>query len=119
MCVRIHKYTHTHTHTHACTCTHTHTHTHGTGGKVNLKDSQWLTPLHHAAARGHKNTVKTLLKNHADVMARDKNWMTPLHLAAHNNHLEVAGEFKRCECLTTLLYSIIYTYICVSSRKLV
>ena len=23
------------------------------GGKVNVKDSQWLTPLHYAAARGH------------------------------------------------------------------
>ena len=75
------------------TLTHTHTHTHTcTGGKVNLKDSQWLTPLHHAAARGHKNTVKELLRSHADVMARDKNWMTPLHLAAHNNHIEVAGK---------------------------
>ena len=75
--------------------THTHTHTHtacNVGGKVNLKDSQWLTPLHHAAARGHKNTVKELLRSHADVMARDKNWMTPLHLAAHNNHIEVAGK---------------------------
>lgn len=61
------------------------------GGKVNVKDSQWLTPLHHAAARGHNNSVKELIKQMADVMARDKNWMTPLHMAAHNNHLSAAG----------------------------
>lgn len=23
------------------------------GGKVNVKDTNWLTPLHYAAARGH------------------------------------------------------------------
>ncbi len=74
---------------------HTHTHlTHPlTGGKANLKDSQWLTPLHHAAARGHEGTVKELLRNQADVMARDRTWMTPLHLAAYNNHVQVAGEW--------------------------
>ena len=58
---------------------------------MNVKDSQWLTPLHHAAARGHNNAVKELIKQMADVMARDKNWMTPLHMAAHNNHLAAAG----------------------------
>ena len=56
------------------------------------KDSQWLSPLHHAAASGHAETVKELLRNHADPMARDKNWMTPLHMAALNNHIQCAGE---------------------------
>ena len=63
------------------------------GSKVSPKDSQWLSPLHHAAAGGHDATVKELIKNHADPMARDKNWMTPLHLAALNNHLKCAGEW--------------------------
>ena len=62
-----------------------------TGGKVNMKDSSWLTPLHHAAARGNVGAVRELLQNQADVMARDRLWMTPLHLAAHNNHVKCAG----------------------------
>ncbi len=62
------------------------------GSKVSPKDSQWLSPLHHAAASGHGDTVKELLRNHADPMARDKNWMTPLHMAALNNHIQCAGE---------------------------
>lgn len=61
------------------------------GGKVNMKDSSWLTPLHHAAARGNVGAVRELLQNQADVMARDRLWMTPLHLAAHNNHVKCAG----------------------------
>ena len=65
------------------------------GGKVSPKDSQWLSPLHHAAASGHEGTVKELLRNQADAMARDKNWMTPLHLAALNNHIQCAGEGRR------------------------
>ncbi len=69
-----------------------HSHT-LTGGKANLKDAQWLTPLHHAAARGHEGTVKELMRNQADVMARDRTWMTPLHLAAYNNHVQVAGKY--------------------------
>lgn len=86
------------------------------GGKVNVKDSQWLTPLHYAAARGHdvsnwdsylskyslssltlfyiyQAAVRELIKNQADIMAREKNWMTPLHLAAHNNHIACAGKY--------------------------
>ena len=59
---------------------------------MNVKDSQWLSPLHHAAARGHTDTLQELLRHQADVMARDKNWMTPLHMAAHNNHLSCSGK---------------------------
>ena len=66
------------------------------GGKVNFKDCHWLSPLHHAAARGHEATVKELIRQQADVMARDKNWMTPLHMAAHNNHLGCAGVCLVC-----------------------
>ena len=65
---------------------------------MNVKDSQWLTPLHHAAARGHTGAVKELIKQMADVMARDKNWMTPLHMAAHNNHLSAAGVWRPLVC---------------------
>ena len=56
-----------------------------------MKDSSWLTPLHHAAAQGHTAAVRELLLRQADVMARDRLWMTPLHLAAHNNHVKCAG----------------------------
>ena len=104
----IHVHVHTHTHTHV----HRHTHTH-TGGKTTLKDSQWLTPLHHAAARGHESTVKELLRHHTDVMARDKNWMTPLHMAAYNNHVQVAGMCQpSIVCLRTT-FSLVLLTVCV------
>ena len=74
------------------------------GGKVNFKDCHWLSPLHHAAARGHEATVKELIRQQADVMARDKNWMTPLHMAAHNNHLGCAGVCLVC-VLCVYMYS--------------
>ena len=78
------------------------------GGKVNPKDSQWLSPLHHAASQGHDSAVKELLKNQADIMARDKNWMTPLHMAAHNNRISCAGGWCGCGC-----HSVWYVCVCV------
>ncbi len=47
-----------------------------------LKDSTDETPLHDAATDGHKEVVKLLLANRADVNAKDNDGLTPLHEAA-------------------------------------
>lgn len=57
---------------------------------VASKNSMSRTPLHLAAAKGHKNVVEVLLANHADVNAKDVNNETPLHFAAASGSKEVA-----------------------------
>lgn len=47
------------------------------------------TPLHLAAAHGHADVVKELLKAHADVEAVCNNELRPLHFAAQNGHAEI------------------------------
>jgi ankyrin repeat protein len=53
------------------------------------RDNFGMTPLHWAAAGGHRNTVELLLANRADVNAQDNAGETPLHLAA-KGHKDVA-----------------------------
>ncbi len=48
------------------------------------------TPLHVAAALGHKDVAELLLGNGADVNAQDKKGRTPLDGAAKNGHKAVA-----------------------------
>ena len=53
------------------------------------KDDNGWTPLHDAAAKGHKDVVALLLANGAEVNA--KKWdRTPLHEAVVNGHKDVA-----------------------------
>lgn len=54
------------------------------GYNVNIKDNDWLTPLHWACLGGHSNVVDILLQNGADINRRDKSWRTPLHCASIN-----------------------------------
>ena len=54
------------------------------------KDELGLTPLHTAAAGGHKEMVELLLAKKADINARNKNGMTPLHYAAADDLRGVA-----------------------------
>jgi hypothetical protein len=54
------------------------------GGNVNVFDDtpKFLTPLHYAAACGHEDTVRLLIKYGSNLEARDPQGMTPLHVAA-------------------------------------
>ena len=59
-------------------------------------DDLKLTPLHHAAMKGHMDIVKFLtVKKHysCDPLCRDANNCTALHLAVENGHLEVVKFF--------------------------
>src|SRR5882762_8112045 len=51
-------------------------------GLVFAKDENGFTPLHLAAANGHKDMVDFLLTTKADVNAKDNSGSTPLHQAA-------------------------------------
>ena len=57
---------------------------------VSSKDDKFGgTPLHLAAATGHKDVAELLLINKADVNAQDNNSNTPLHVAAFYGQKEV------------------------------
>ena len=45
-----------------------------------------MTALHFAAARGHADCVRELLKAGADKHGKDKAELTPIHLAKQNSH---------------------------------
>ncbi|KPA86250.1 putative ankyrin repeat protein [Leptomonas pyrrhocoris] len=49
---------------------------------IDAADAEGWTPLHYTADRGHRNVVKLLLEEGANVNARDTSKRTPLHLAA-------------------------------------
>ena len=55
------------------------------------KDREGLTPLHEAAAYGHKDIVELLLVNKAEVDARAVDGSTPLHAASAHGHRDIAG----------------------------
>jgi hypothetical protein len=55
------------------------------------KDDRYgMTPLHYAAAYGHKDVAELLLANKADVNAKDNQGWTPLHYAALKGYADVA-----------------------------
>ncbi len=53
------------------------------------KDGNGATPLHLAAARGHKDVAELLLAHGADVSAKNNVGDTPLELAAAKDHADV------------------------------
>jgi ankyrin repeat protein len=56
---------------------------------VSIKDSVGKTPLHCAAANGHKDIAELLLARDAEINARDGNGTTPLFLAVQNGYRDV------------------------------
>lgn len=60
------------------------------GGAVNAKNQDGQTPLHWAAARGHKDVAELLVRSGADVNAKDNYGNSPLHFAARAGCTDVA-----------------------------
>ncbi|CAK9069880.1 unnamed protein product [Durusdinium trenchii] len=57
--------------------------------RIQLRDRDGLTCLHHAARKGHSALAKELLRYRADLKAQDQWGMTPLHRAVAKGHLPV------------------------------
>jgi len=64
------------------------------GADVNAKNNLGGTPLHEAAASGHKEIVEVLVTKGADVNANIGGW-TPLHLAVDEGHTETADLLRK------------------------
>jgi len=59
------------------------------GAKVNIKDKNGNTPLHHACAKGFKKLVEVLLKRRANINAQNNRGATPLDCAHLFNQDEI------------------------------
>ncbi len=57
--------------------------------KLEARDEDGWTPLHHAAFNDHLSVVQCLCEQRADKDARDQGGDTPLHLAAQNGNISV------------------------------
>ena len=70
-----------------------------TGAKLALTpDSNYSTPLHIAASKGHLASLRVLLENSQNVAKLDsinELGRTPLHLAASNGH----AQYVETECV--------------------
>jgi uncharacterized protein len=59
------------------------------GAQPNVKQDASLTPLHHAAAKGHTELARVLVEHGADPESPADDGKTPLDLARENGHAEV------------------------------
>ncbi|KAL9568767.1 hypothetical protein ACKAV7_007081 [Fusarium commune] len=62
------------------------------GACIDIKDSEWKTPLHHAVLNGWKRCVQLLLQREAS-LDQDSDNMTPFHYTVSNSNLEMAQIF--------------------------
>ncbi|WP_425383642.1 ankyrin repeat domain-containing protein [Wolbachia endosymbiont (group A) of Microdon myrmicae] len=60
------------------------------GEDINAQDKDGVTPLHYAAAKSAKESVKLLIKRKANINAQDKDGHTPLYFAVANDNKELA-----------------------------
>lgn len=66
------------------------------GTDIDHSDEDGYTALHHAALRGFKDTVETLVIHGANVEAQSTICGTPLHLAASRGHTDVLRYLLDC-----------------------
>ena len=64
------------------------------GADVNAKNNLGGTPLHEAAASGHKEIVEVLITKGANVNVNIGGW-TSLHLAVDEGHTEIAELLRK------------------------
>ncbi|KAM0209479.1 hypothetical protein ACHAQD_011150 [Fusarium lateritium] len=62
------------------------------GACIDMKDSEWKTPLHHAVLNGWKRCVLLLLQREAS-LGLDIDNMTPFHYTVKNGNQEIAQIF--------------------------
>ncbi len=60
------------------------------GANINAEDGYDMTPLHYAAAQGHRGLTELLIDKKADINACNDFNITPLHYAVMGGHNEVA-----------------------------
>jgi ankyrin repeat protein len=62
---------------------------------VNAKSNTGRTPLHWAAARGHKEVAELLIVKGSDVNAKDDDGKTPVDWAILNDHPETIDLLRK------------------------
>ncbi len=66
---------------------------------MNAKNNRDMTPLYHAAVKGHKEIVELLIAKGTDVNAKvalgPKQGLTPLDAANETNHPEIAALLRK------------------------
>ena len=60
-----------------------------------VKDGIGITPLHHAAGKGHKETTELLIAEDADVNAKDDDGETPLDFATDGKQTETVDLLRK------------------------
>jgi ankyrin repeat protein len=81
------------------------------GARVDLRDSDRSSPLHHAVSGRNANLVKYLISLEADVNAETISGVTPLHLATKNGDKEIVELLLKKDAnvnakVATLNYSV-------------
>lgn len=64
------------------------------GAAVNVRDGDYMTPLHIASWYGNLEMVKLLIESGADIRATSNDGATPLSCANHGDHYDTTSFLK-------------------------